>query len=166
MATAEHTRDIRDRRAIAAALVTGPALLAGGILAAVFDADRMAAVEDPTLGAVLGGLAMFTVFCVVPQVLFGLALRNGGRRALTATVIGAPVWAVVFGVTPLIQAVAGRFEGVSAVAVVATALAAVVDAFVTAAAVRGLRRPASGCDVGAGGLSSAGAQRQHHPSTP
>jgi hypothetical protein len=162
--SAQHdTRDVRERRVIVAALITGPALLAGGILAAVLDPERMAAVEDPSRGAVLAGLAMFTVFCAVPQMLFGLALRNGGRRALTATAVGAPIWAVVFGVNPLVQAVAGRFEGMSAAAVLATALAAVVDVFVTAAALRGLRRPTSGCDVGAGGLSSAGAHRQHHP---
>lgn len=79
------------------------------------------------------------------------------------TAVGAPAWAVVFGLNPLVAALVGRFEGVSAVAVLVTALAAVVGVFVTAAAVRGLRRPNPGCDVGAGGLSSAGAPRQHHP---
>ncbi|MFN8122466.1 MAG: hypothetical protein U0237_08560 [Thermoleophilia bacterium] len=165
MTTRHDTRTPLERRATAAALLTGPALLLGGVAAAVLDPDRMAAVDDPTAGAVLGGLAMFTVFCAVPQALFGLALRGGRRGALTATAVAAPIWALVFGLNPLVQAVAGGFGGVSAVAVLATAAAAVVDVFVTAAAVRGLRRPGTGCDVGAGGLSSAGAQRQHHPRT-
>ncbi len=112
MAPITGTRTAFERRTAVAALLAGPVLGAGGVIGMLVDPEGMAGgTSDAGWGAALFGLAMFVAFCAVPQTLFGLALRHGGRRPLTATLVAAPVWMVVFGVNPLIQVAVGGFAG-------------------------------------------------------
>jgi len=72
--------------------------------------------------------------------LFGLALRSGTRAKLIVTAITAPIWAVFFGLLPLVGAVMDGWKGVAPLAVVTAAAAGVLNFFVFVAALRGVRR--------------------------
>jgi hypothetical protein len=113
------------------ALVAAPLLVLAGILAAVVSPDVMAGDETATgrdlwLGAAVGALE-FALVVALPPVLFALALRSGRRRPIVATAVVAPLWALGTAFIPLAGALVGGFEGVSAIAVVAAALAGVLD---------------------------------------
>ncbi len=90
------------------------------------------------LGALLG-LAMLLVMFALPQLLFGLALRSGARRKLTATAVASLIW-VLLGLQPVAGAVVGGWSGLAPLAVVMVAVVSVLDVLVFAVAVRGLRR--------------------------
>ena len=133
-----------ERRVGAAVMLAAPALVAVGAVCAAIWPEIMGESDTATgaglwIGA-LFGLAMFTVLAALPQLLFGLALRSGRRGPLTATAIGAPVWALFFGILPLIGAFLEGWEGVAPPAVIASAIVAVLDVFVTVVAVRCLGR--------------------------
>jgi hypothetical protein len=91
------------------------------------------------LGAVLG-LAAFLALYALPQLLFGLALHSGTRSKLTATMAAAPIWAIFFGLLPLIDAVHHSWKGFAPVAVATAAATGILDCFVFLAAYRGIRR--------------------------
>ena len=82
---------------------------------------------------------MALVFYVLPQLLFGLALRSPTRERLTATAIAAPVW-VFLGLQGLLVGLIDGWAGVAPVAVVTAAGAAVLDCFVCVVAWRGRSR--------------------------
>jgi hypothetical protein len=132
-----------ERRVARAAPAVAAIMALTGLVAMLVSPHAFAESDSATgrelwVGAVLG-LVLFLVVYPLPQLLFGLGLRSGRRGALVATSILAPLWAVFFGVTPLIGAIAGGWSGVAPVAVLGAAAAAVFDGFVLVAALRGLR---------------------------
>lgn len=129
-----------ERRTAAASLASAPVIVALGVVAALTSPEAVSGEADPTPGGVAFGTAMFVVFTAVPQVLFGLALRSGSPTWLTVTAVAAPIWAVWFGLLPLVAGLVGGREGTAPVAIAAAAAAAVLDGFVLVAARRGLRR--------------------------
>jgi hypothetical protein len=133
-----------EQRVTTAALAAAPVVAilgVGAMLLAphVFAESDTASGSGLWLGALLG-LGAFAVVVAVPQLLFGLALRSGTRRKLTATAIGAPLWALYVGLLPLLGALENGWEGLAPLAVATAALAGGLDCFVTVAALRGLRR--------------------------
>ena len=129
-----------ERRVTVAAFAAAPILAGLGVIAMLISPEVFAASEESTgaglwIGA-LFGLAMFLAFVALPPLLFGLALRSGRGRWLTATLIGAPALALYMGLLPLIGAILGGWDGVSPLAVLAAAAAAVLEGFVFAAALR------------------------------
>ena len=133
-----------ERRVVTATLAAAPLMAVVGIIAMFLSPNAFAESDSATgvglwLGAALG-LAMLLVFYPLPQLLFGLALRSGTRGKLTATAIAAPLWAVFFGLLPLVSALTTGWTGVAPVAVIGAAAAAVLDCFVLVAALRGVRR--------------------------
>lgn len=136
-----------NRRLILVGVVSGPLLVLVAVLAAVVSPGVMAGDESATgrdlwIGAAVG-VVEFALVIALPPVLFALALRSGGRRRLFATAAAAPLWALGTAFLPLVSALAGGFEGVSAIAVVAAALAGVLDVALGVAAWR-IARPGSG----------------------
>ena len=118
-----------ERSVSRAALAAAPIMVVLGTVAMLVSPHIFAESESVTgtdlwVGASVG-LGLFIVVGALPQLLFGLALRAGGRGKLEATAVAAPVWAVFVGGLPLIGAVIGGFEGLSPLAsVTAVALAA------------------------------------------
>ena len=132
-----------NRRLIAVAVVSAPLLVLAAVLAAVVSPGVMAGDETSTgrdlwIGAAVGVLE-FALVIALPLALFALALRSGRRRPLFATAVAAPLWAIGTAFLPLVAALAGGFEGVSAIAVVAAALAGVLDVALGVAAWRMVR---------------------------
>ena len=141
---ASRPRALLERRVAAAALGAAPIVVVLGLIAAllsphVFAEDDSATGTDLWLGAAFG-LAQFLVFLAVPQPLFGIALRSGTRRRLTATAIAAPLLAIFGGLLPAIGAITGGLDGVSGLAVVTSAGVGILDCFVFVIALRGVRR--------------------------
>lgn len=130
-----------ERRTAVAAIVTAIALVVAGLASALVWPEILAESQedvDPWPGA-LFGLAMIVVVVALPQMLFGLALRSGRPGPLRATLVGAPVWAFYVGLTPIVSALVGGWDGLVPLMVISVAVAAVVDVFVTIAARRELR---------------------------
>jgi hypothetical protein len=133
-----------EKRVAASALAAAPLVAVFGIVAMFLSPHAFAESDSATgsglwLGAVLG-LALFVAFDALPQLLFGLALRSGTRGKLTATAVVAPLWAVYFGLLPLVSAITGGWKGLAPLAVVTAAAAGILDVFVFLAAFRRVRR--------------------------
>jgi hypothetical protein len=120
-----------------------PVIAAAGVVSAIGWPEAVSGEADPTTGGVVAGTVAFVLTTAAPQLLFAWALRSGNARALTATAVAAPVWAVWFGLIPLAGALVGGWEGLAPPAVVTAAATGVLDGFVLVAARRGLhhRRP-------------------------
>lgn len=131
-----------ERRTAVAAIVTAIALMVAGLASALVWPEILAESGeggDAWPGALLG-LAMIVLVVALPQMLFGLALGSGRPGPLRATLIGAPVWALYVGLTPILAVLVDGWDGLVPLMVIAVAAAALVDVFVTVAALRALRR--------------------------
>jgi hypothetical protein len=133
-----------ERLVARAALAAAPIMAALGTIAMVLSPHVFAESDSATgTGLWVGagfGLAVFLLVAALPQLLFGLALRSGGRVKLEATAVGAPVWSIFVGGLPAIAAAIDHWEGVSVPASISAGTAAVLDGLVFVAARRGLRR--------------------------
>ena len=132
-----------ERGVVRAALVAAPLMALGFIVAMLVSPHELAGSATATgwglwLGAALG-VTMALAFYVLPQLLFGLALRSPTRQRLTATAIAAPVW-IFLGLQGILVGLIDGWAGVAPVAVVTAAAAAVLDCFVCVVAWRGRGR--------------------------
>lgn len=132
-----------ERWVVRVALAAAPMMVVGFIVAMFVSPHQLAESDTATgwglwLGAALG-VAMAPVFYVLPQLLFGLALRSPTRERLTATAIASPVW-VFLGLQGVLVGLIDGWAGVAPVAVVTAAAAAVLDCFVCVVAWRARRR--------------------------
>jgi hypothetical protein len=131
-----------ERRTAVAAIITAIALVIAGLASALVWPEILA--ESGEAGGAwpgaLLGLAMIVLLVALPQLLFGLALGSGRPGPLRATLIGAPVWALYVGLTPILSVLVDGWDGLVPLMVIAVAVAAVVDVFVTIAARHELRR--------------------------
>jgi hypothetical protein len=132
-----------ERRVITTALAAAPLMAVIATAAMIVSPHEFAESDTATgwglwLGAVLG-LAMVLVLYVLPQLLFGLALRSATYGRVTAVAIVSPLLAF-FGLQPLIAALIGGWAGVAPLAVVTAAAGGVLDCFVFIVALRGRRR--------------------------
>ncbi|HMN99426.1 MAG TPA: hypothetical protein PKD59_08440 [Miltoncostaeaceae bacterium] len=147
MTTGRDSRDHRtalERGTAAAAFAAAPVIAAVGVVCAIVWPEAVSGEADPTTGGIVAGTVAFVLVTAAPLVLFGWALRSGNPRALTVVAVAAPVWAVWFGLIPLVGALVGGWEGLAPPAVVTAAAAGVLDGFVLVAARRGLRRSRPG----------------------
>jgi hypothetical protein len=101
-------RTALERRTAAAAVAATPVIAAAGVVSAIGWPEAVSGEADPTTGGVVAGTVAFVLTTAAPQLLFAWALRSGNARALTATAVAAPVWAVWFGLIPLAGARHGR----------------------------------------------------------
>ena len=132
-----------ERRVARAALAAAPVMAVIMVAAMLHSPHEFAESDTATgwglwLGALLGA-SMALILYVLPQLLFGLALRAPTRARLTATVIAAPVWAFL-GLQPLLAALVAGWDGVVPLAVVTAGAAGVLDCFVFVVALRGRNR--------------------------
>ena len=121
-----------------------PVVVILGVVAMLMQPEVFAETEttDGTTpwGGAIAGLSAFLLFTAAPLAFFGHALRAGTRRLLTITIIAAAILALYGGLIPLLGALVGGWEGVSALAVLTGAAVGVLEGFVVVAAVGARRR--------------------------